>query len=49
MLNLTFKSVGDGFKSMLGDRLAVDLPGVVLLRDYPNSVYFNAFDAIPCI
>lgn len=32
-------------ESMLGDRLAVDLPGVILLRDYPNSVYFNAFDA----
>ena len=32
-------------ESMLGERLSVNLDRVVLLRDYPNSVYFNAFDA----
>ena len=30
---------------MLGERLSVNLDRVVLLPDYPNSVYFNAFDA----
>ena len=28
-------------ESMLGERLSVNLDRVVLLRDYPNSVYFN--------
>lgn len=32
-------------ESMLGERLSIDLAGVVLVRDYPNSMYFNAFDA----
>ena len=29
---------------MLGERLDVDLPNVHILRDYPNTLYFNAFD-----
>jgi hypothetical protein len=32
-------------ESMLGERLPVELEGVFLLRDYPNSMFFNAFDA----
>ena len=32
-------------ESMLGDRIDINLDRVVLLRDYPNSMYFNAFDA----
>lgn len=32
-------------ESMLGDRLELNLDRVVLLRDYPNSMYFRAFDA----
>lgn len=32
-------------ESMLGERLPVKLEGVYLLRDYPNSMFFNAFDA----
>ena len=32
-------------ESMLGDRIDINLNRVVLLRDYPNSMYFNAFDA----
>lgn len=32
-------------ESMLGQRIEMDLERVVLLRDYPNSMYFNAFDA----
>ena len=31
-------------ESMLGDRFDFDLPRVHILRDYPNSLYFNAFD-----
>ena len=31
-------------ESMLGERFDFDLPRVHLLRDYPNSLYFNAFD-----
>ena len=27
------------------ERLLVDLPRTHLLRDYPNSMYFSAFDA----
>jgi UDP:flavonoid glycosyltransferase YjiC (YdhE family) len=30
---------------MLGERIYFDHPRVQLLRDYPNSMYFNAFDA----
>jgi UDP-N-acetylglucosamine--N-acetylmuramyl-(pentapeptide) pyrophosphoryl-undecaprenol N-acetylglucosamine transferase len=32
-------------ESMLGSRLSVNLERVHLLRDYPNSMYYNAFDA----
>ena len=32
-------------ESLLGDRLMIDLPRVHLVRDYPNSMYFRAFDA----
>jgi len=28
----------------LGQRLSIDMEGIILLRDYPNSMYFNAFD-----
>lgn len=33
-------------ESMLGARLDVDLDRVILLRDYPNVMYLNAFDAL---
>jgi len=32
-------------ESMIGERLDVTLPCVHVIRDYPNSMYFNAFDA----
>ena len=32
-------------ESMLGERIMFDHPRVTLLRDYPNSIYFNAFSA----
>ena len=32
-------------ESMLGERIFYQHPRVQLLRDYPNSMYFNAFDA----
>jgi hypothetical protein len=32
-------------ESMLGERIMFDHPRVTLLRDYPNSMYFNAFSA----
>lgn len=32
-------------ESMLGERLSIDLPGLIMVRDYPNSMYYNAFDA----
>ena len=32
-------------ESMLGDRIFFEHPRVQLLRDYPNSLYFRAFDA----
>ena len=32
-------------ESMLGERLMVDMPRVHILRDYPNTMYFRAFDA----
>ena len=32
-------------ESMLGDRIYFQHPRVQLLRDYPNSMYFRAFDA----
>ena len=32
-------------ESMLGERLIFDVDRVVLLRDYPNAIYFKGFDA----
>jgi UDP-N-acetylglucosamine--N-acetylmuramyl-(pentapeptide) pyrophosphoryl-undecaprenol N-acetylglucosamine transferase len=32
-------------ESMLGERIELSMNRVVLLRDYPNSMYFKAFDA----
>ena len=32
-------------ESMLGERLMIDMPRVHILRDYPNTMYFRAFDA----
>jgi len=31
-------------ESMIGERLDIDIPRVHILRDYPNTLYFNAFD-----
>jgi len=31
-------------ESMLGERIDFDVDGVKIIRDYPNSIYFNAFD-----
>ena len=32
-------------ESMLGGRLDLDVDRLIVIRDYPNSMYFNAFDA----
>ena len=32
-------------ESLIGGRIDIDLPRVHILRDYPNSMYFNGFDA----
>jgi len=32
-------------ESLIGKRIEIDLPRVKILRDYPNSMYFNGFDA----
>ena len=32
-------------ESMLGKRLNINLPNVKIIRDYPNSIYFDGFDA----
>lgn len=32
-------------ESLIGERINVDLPRVLILRDYPNSMYFRGFDA----
>ncbi len=32
-------------ESLIGKRIDIDLPRVKILRDYPNSIYFNGFDA----
>ena len=32
-------------ESLIGGRIDIDLPRIQILRDYPNSVYFNGFDA----
>jgi len=31
-------------ESMLGDRLDIDFERLTIIRDYPNSIYFNGFD-----
>jgi hypothetical protein len=31
-------------ESMLGDRIDIEFDNVKIIRDYPNSMYFNAFD-----
>ena len=31
-------------ESMLGERVKISNKRVTILRDYPNSLYFNAFD-----
>jgi UDP-N-acetylglucosamine:LPS N-acetylglucosamine transferase len=31
-------------ESMIGDRIPIDGERIQLLRDYPNSMYFNGFD-----
>ena len=31
---------------MIGSRIEIDLPNVHIIRDYPNSQYFNGFDAV---
>ena len=31
-------------ESMLGERINIDVDNVKIIRDYPNSMYFNAFD-----
>ena len=33
-------------ESMIGSRIEIDLPNVHIIRDYPNSQYFNGFDAV---
>lgn len=33
-------------ESMIGSRIEVELPNVHIIRDYPNSQYFNGFDAV---
>ncbi len=33
-------------ESMIGSRIDVELPNVHIIRDYPNSQYFNGFDAV---
>mgnify|MGYP001181239636 CR=1 FL=1 len=33
-------------ESMIGTRIDVELPNVHIIRDYPNSQYFNGFDAV---
>ena len=32
-------------ESLIGERIDIDLQEVHILRDYPNSIYFNGFDA----
>ena len=32
-------------ESLIGERINIDLPRVLILRDYPNSMYFRGFDA----
>lgn len=32
-------------ESLIGDRIEIDLDNVHIIRDYPNAMYFNGFDA----
>ena len=32
-------------ESLLGERMRIDMPRLLILRDYPNSMYFKGFDA----
>lgn len=32
-------------ESLIGGRIDIDLPRIQILRDYPNSIYINGFDA----
>ena len=31
---------------MIGDRIDIEMPNLHIIRDYPNSQYFNGFDAV---
>ncbi|HIC13743.1 MAG TPA: hypothetical protein EYO83_01245 [Gemmatimonadetes bacterium] len=31
-------------ESLIGDKVQIDVEGIRLLRDFPNALYFNAFD-----
>ena len=33
-------------ESMIGDRIDIEIPNLHIIRDYPNSQYFNGFDAV---
>ncbi len=33
-------------ESMIGDRIDIEMPKLHMIRDYPNSQYFNGFDAV---
>ena len=33
-------------ESMIGDRIDIEMPNLHIIRDYPNSQYFNGFDAV---
>ena len=33
-------------ESMIGSRIDIELPNVHIIRDYPNSQYFNGFDGV---
>ena len=33
-------------ESMIGDQIDIEMPNLHIIRDYPNSKYFNGFDAV---
>jgi len=33
-------------ESMIGERIDIEMPNLHIIRDYPNSQYFNGFDAV---
>jgi len=33
-------------ESMIGTRIDIEIPNIHIIRDYPNSQYFNGFDAV---